>query len=166
VNLDINLVDENTQHSIPTQSVVASDHFFFKIAISPIVVKLSGHNTVYGKNDMIKIDATGTYDPDIAGMHYYLPFQFKWKCPSLISDTSCRKKTINSSELNSLHISADSLIKSGIQLNRFYKFGVQVTRQEKLVEKEFWIKIVDTDRVPLIRTLHINSFRGKGTVSE
>lgn len=42
------------------------------------------------------------------------------------------------------------MIKFGIKFNEYYEFGVVATRQEKVSEKKFWIKILDMDSVPKI----------------
>ena len=61
-----------------------SDEMIIKIIPSKINIVLNGHNTIYGTHDNILIDASSTYDPDIEGLHYYLPFEFQWKCPKEI----------------------------------------------------------------------------------
>ena len=91
INKDIKIVvdmkiygqDENDPGN--NKIIDVSDEMIIKIIPSKINIVLEGHNTVYGIHDNILIDASNTYDSDIEGMHYYLPFEFQWKCPKEVN---------------------------------------------------------------------------------
>ena len=132
------------------QIIEATDFFNFTIIQSPIIVKLSGKNTVYGRNELVAIDASETYDPDIEGMHYYLPFIFLWGWPSEIPVLEWKEKTPLSGKTYSISFYSSLLIQYGLKFNQFYKFEATATRLNKTQEMSFWIKLLDYETVPKI----------------
>jgi hypothetical protein len=125
----------------------------FRILKSPIVIQLTGHNTVYGRNQFLNIQAKGTYDIDIDGMNYFHPFTFIWNCPDVIPAENCLSNSQNFGNVDSFATSTSLLLGHGMQYNKFYKFQVKVLRLLKKSQMDFWVKIVDVESVPQIGRL-------------
>lgn len=136
-----------------SQIMDLEDEIKLLIIPSKIEIVLKGHNTVYGNDENILIDASDSYDSDIEGMHYYLPFSFSWKCPSMIPAYACENKMPISGKSYALSLHANSLIQYGMKYNTFYEFEAIAKREEKSTAKKFWLKISDSSKIPKITVL-------------
>lgn len=148
VKLILSIEEKNKEFTEKPRIVEVQDEITFKLVPSPIILILSGHNTVYGKNSLIIIDGSDTFDPDIEGMHYYLPFTFQWICPIEVPTYEWSNNPSFSNRPYSLSLYAQSLINYGLHYNTYYKFEVVAKRQEKVARKTFWIKILNSEDVP------------------
>lgn len=124
------------------------------ISPSPIQVILEGVNTVYGKNDHITIDASKTYDPDLDGLHYYLPFIFNWECPSEVPRLDCRNRALSGSHPYYMSLYPSSMIDNGLAFNRYHKFKAIAQGKTKKETKDFWIKMLDLENLPKTRKFY------------
>ena len=151
VKINVHLIVRNylNQERI-IKNVELTDQIMFKISPSPIEVVLSGINTVYGKNSHIIIDGSETYDSDIEGLHYYLPFLFKWVCPSNIPKYECKNKATSGTNPYLISFYSSSLLNYGLHYNQYYDFSAIAERKNKKSQKDFQVKIIDLKDVPLI----------------
>jgi hypothetical protein len=145
------LIKEQSTEKPQAKIIELSDELVFKLTEAPIIIDLNGINTEYGKDDFIRIDASSTYDPDITGMHYYLPFKFKWECPNNL--TKCKNQAESSSKPYGLSLHASNMVSSNLKLNEWHKFNAIAERQNKIQAQEFSIKIIDHQHIPQIGTL-------------
>ena len=152
LKIKIILSISETINSIKSSQIIeATDSFNFTIVQSPIIVKLSGQNRAYGKNELIVIDASETYDPDIEGMHYYLPFIFKWEWPSEIPTSEWKEKfPLSGNKTYSLSFYSSLLIQYGLKFNQYYQFTAIASRLNKTQSMSFSIKLLNYESVPKI----------------
>ena len=135
------------------KNIELTDEMMFIVASSPINIVLRGVNTVYGSNSQISIDGSETYDSDIEGMHYYLPFMFNWECPQEIPVYDCKNKALSGSNPYFMKLYSKSLVNNGLSYNEYYKFSALAKRRNKKTLKDFWIKIIDLPDIP-----HVGKF--------
>ncbi|CAI2385888.1 unnamed protein product [Moneuplotes crassus] len=137
----------------PVYQTELSDEIEFIISPSPINIILKGANTVYGKNDHIAIDASDTYDPDLEGLHYYLPFMFSWKCPEEIPRSDCRNRALSGSHPYYMSLSSSSLLSWGLSFGKYYPFTAVASGKSKKMSKDFWVKMLDFEGIPRIEII-------------
>lgn len=149
--IDVKITSVDEFDSSILKIVDARDYFVFKIINSDIHIVMNGHNQAYGNTESILIDASATYDPDIEGMHYYLPFEFEWKCPEIINATIWSMNFPIAGKTYSLSLHASSLIQAGLAYDEYYEFKAIAKREAKTTEYPFYVKIVNERLVPKIK---------------
>ena len=147
---------QNDKNLNSAQTTETSDTINFTIIPSPIIIVLEGHNRGYGKSEIININASNSYDPDLEGANFYQPILFQWSWPIEIPIPEWKSKQSFYSKDDAILFAASSLIQYGMRFNQYYEFEITVTRLQKQSKMKFWIQILEISIAPNIEINNYN----------